>query len=57
LQRCDEESTKVGAHGLKGSVVLRKTALFEKGLPLSSFLRVAREFVGQVWQNTTALKL
>jgi len=45
LQGRDEESSKVGGYGLKGSVVLLKTALFEKGLPLASFLGIAREFV------------
>jgi hypothetical protein len=44
LQRCGKEFDEVGGHGLKRTLVLVKTALLEKGLPLSSFLRIAREF-------------
>ncbi|SRR6266566_3729545 len=45
LQRCDKEFDEIGGDGLKGSVVLLKTALFKKGLPVASFLAIAREFV------------
>jgi hypothetical protein len=46
LQRREQESGKLGGDGMKFGVIVVKTALFEKSLPLFGLLRVVGKFLG-----------
>lgn len=45
LQRRYKKCSELGSYGMKGSLLVVKTALVEKALPLSGLLRVSRELI------------